>query len=87
MRRDHVASTLIRRHFDVMCLLGLCVRYFQGRGTFSNFAVFFFFFFFFIYCWHMNPLKLQDEMIPKSSTMYVDNCGDNIGGLFSLFFS
>ena len=22
MRRDHVASTLIRRHFDVMCLLG-----------------------------------------------------------------
>ena len=22
MRRDHVASTLIRRHFDVVCLLG-----------------------------------------------------------------
>ena len=26
MRRDHVVSTLIRRHFDVVCLLGL-VRY------------------------------------------------------------
>ena len=23
MRRDHVASTLIRRHFDVICLLGI----------------------------------------------------------------
>ena len=23
MRRDHVASTLIRRHFDAMCLLGV----------------------------------------------------------------
>ena len=23
MRRDHVASTLIRRHFDVVCLLGI----------------------------------------------------------------
>ena len=23
MRRDHVALTLIRRHFDVVCLLGL----------------------------------------------------------------
>ena len=23
MRRDHVASTLIRRHFDLMCLLGV----------------------------------------------------------------
>ena len=22
MRRDHVASTLIRRHFDIVCLLG-----------------------------------------------------------------
>ena len=25
MRRDHVASTLIRRHFDVVCLLGVHV--------------------------------------------------------------
>ena len=24
MRRDHVASTLIRHHFDVVCLLGRC---------------------------------------------------------------
>ena len=28
MRRDHVASTLIRRHFDVVCLLG-CLVVFQ----------------------------------------------------------
>ena len=27
MRRDHVASTLIRRHFDVVCLLGDIVSY------------------------------------------------------------
>ena len=31
MRRDHVASTLIRRHFDVMCLLG--IRTFMYRRT------------------------------------------------------
>ena len=27
MRRDHVASTLIRRHFDVVCLLGKILFY------------------------------------------------------------
>ena len=26
MRRDHVASTLIRRNFDVVCLLGYCAH-------------------------------------------------------------
>ena len=27
MRRDHVASTLIRRHFNVVCLLGIEYMY------------------------------------------------------------
>ena len=27
MRRDHVASTLIRRHFNVVCLLGILLSY------------------------------------------------------------
>ena len=33
MRRDHVASTLIRRHFNVMCPLGM---YFQTCASREN---------------------------------------------------
>ena len=40
MRRDHVASTLIRRHFDVMCLLGRSYLLFLwGRQPFWSSAV------------------------------------------------
>ena len=36
MRRDHVASTLIRRHFDVVCLLGMSLLSTDSTCDFDN---------------------------------------------------
>ena len=51
MRRHHVASTSVRRYFDVMCLLGIMINVSLMAESqmllLQNYYRFFFLFFFF----------------------------------------